>query len=592
MDFLDTPRWRAGMHALYSATHPDAVQWRNMVRFYSDSLGAENGALALWDYLESVICEVGDPARSAQKMQEFIESSHAAMIAPPGENFTHNSYLYALTYSRAEQHLDPKRKAQWRAGQIDRCLRALGTNMWGVNVRVADSDLLVGAWAMILATDTALGTNLRNYAAEGTSFSAMTAAVERYLQAAAGGEWIESTQYNLGTNREIATAIGFAGLANFPTIQNYLTELAEQCRWHHTPDLQDVVQWGDEEHPHALSAHYRAPLYHVLHGLGFDPSGHLLHLAKAIQPQVDSAFWIAHQHSLLTFDPSLLPAEPQVVPPLGLRQSANGLVLYRTATDLVQVFCPVPIGVDHQMVQWDVRWYSKGAWLLDHPLGYMPTSRTQNGSECYGFTPPITGLEPALEYADGCFVRLSAKHPSVLPGWDPAPPFIHDWLRTVELAGGRIEVRDKIAADMPTRLDRFYGGQATFDGRVAPLAQFWHAPPGSVVQEVSGGFTWQDKAGRQVSLKTNATSASLVKAEIGVNVGTYMYPEESGGTIIQLGAESEIISSFGLAQVTPPVEPPPVEPPPVEPPPVEPVEEIELKVCYRPGTKEIVIKLT
>jgi hypothetical protein len=350
------------------------------------------------------------------------------------------------------------------------------------------------------------------------------------------------------------------------------------------------VQWGDEEHPHALSAYYRAPLYHVLYGLGFDPSGHLLHLAKVIQQRVDSAFWIAHQHSLLTFDPSLLPVEPQVVSPLGLRQSANGLVLYRTATDLVQVFCPVPVNVDHQMVQWDVRWYSNGAWRLDHPIGYMPTSRTLNGSECYGFTPPITGVT-ASQTPGGFVVGMHAQHPSVLPGWDPPPPFVHDWQRFLTFQDGKLTVRDLIDADHPTRLDRLYGGQETFDARIAPLAQFWHAPPGSAVTATPGGFTWQDRSGRQVELMTDAPIRSLANAEFGVNIGTYMEPTEAGGTIIQLGAESEIISSLCLSQVTPPVEPPPVEPPPVEPPPVEPVEEIELRVYYRPVTKEIVIKL-
>jgi hypothetical protein len=579
-DAFDTPQWHAQMRALNTSLHPDAVQWANAIRYYSSAEG-----FAVWDYFHAAMVAVDDPALSDAKMDEFIAASDAWMSDQTiHHHYTHGAYQYAYIYSRvkAAGRLTPELDARWSAAMKLKAAHVVWHDpTLGTTTRREDSDMAVGHWALALTTDHVLGTNYL-----GTPGGVRIAeAVALYVDASSNGEWIESTEYNLLTVRELLTAAGFVGLDKHPKIKAFVRATGEQHRWHHTPEPipRTVYQWGDNERHGSPVPYWRCPLYYTIQALGGDPDGHLLHLAKAMQPQVDSAFYHAHDHAIASgFDPRNLPEAAKVVHPVGVRQNKNGLTLFRTPDTLVAVFNPVyfaPWYVDHQMQSWDWVEYRNGEWKQGHPISYMPWSRNNNGSEAHGFSQPPTRSTGEAKLIEGGFeIELKASGPPVIGGYDPPPGFITDWTRKHVYKNGVMATTDRLAAVPPIPWWSYYAIGVNYDWiqqqKLAPLAQFFHAPPGREVTQIDGGFTWLTESGLPRKLLTNAPQLSTAPVLIGTNIGTYVDPSQEGGTLMQLGAEYEITTVTGdadnpaVVMPGPPGPPPVVEPGPVTPPPV------------------------
>jgi hypothetical protein len=78
-------------------------------------------------------------------------------------------------------------------------------------------------------------------------------AILDYVTMAAGGEWIEGSEYNLGTVRLLllgAEGIRTAtGTDHFPEITRWVSSAALRPLYVTTPDLRQFYQWGDTEDP-------------------------------------------------------------------------------------------------------------------------------------------------------------------------------------------------------------------------------------------------------------------------------------------------------------------------------------------------------
>jgi hypothetical protein len=576
-DALDTLAWRKGLHEARTASHP----WLQIVEQYA-AAGIDTGyGFGWWDYLHAVALEadldaapdteskraIADQIRA--KYREAILSLDADMTSTAMHQYTHEGYSYPLTYMRLKAYLTAEERAAWEAGLKRKAEYVIGWGPWGPNTRVDDTDMLVGHWGLVINVDMALGTTYSTLhsanAVDGTgwvgcSVPEMAARLNQCLDAAKGGEWIESSAYNLTTNRTLLMSAAVNGMDRHPRIKQYLADVGEQFRWHHTPDLKDVVQWGDEEHPHTFGLYHRLPLYYVIAGLGGDPNGHLLNIAKTLQPKPDSAFWISHGDALLTFDPARLPETPVVEHPTGLRQSANGLVIYRTPDTLATVFCPtnvVPGGwVDHQNNQWNVTLWHKGEWILSHPIAYMPLPKNHNGSEGHGLALCLDKrMLPAVKTDKGFRVEMETWGPHVWQYlWEPPPSFTVMRRRVVEFDGAGFAVEESADQTDPRSLAHYqnYGGSRTsIEAALAPLEQYWHAPPGSEPQATTTGFSWLTAAGVRMQLTTDTPLRKAERVDR-TNVGTYIGDGELGGWLLRLGAERKIVTRIGLA-----VEPPP-----------------------------------
>jgi hypothetical protein len=582
-DALDTPAWRQGLrNARGTFNSTSATQFAGMVEHFS-AAGVDTGyGFGWWDYLYAVMLEddldrATDADRKSEiaeqirsKYREAIQSLHADMTTTAMHQYTHEGYSYPLSYMRLKPYLTADERTAWEDGLKRKAEYVLGWGPWGPSTRLDDTDMLVGHWGLVVNVDLALGTTYCTLQAanaeDGTSWvgcsvSEMQAQLDRCLDAAKGGVWVESEAYNLTTNRTLLMSAAIGGIDRYPKIKQHLLDLGEQYRWHHTPDLKDIVQWGDEEHPHQFTLHHRIPLYHVIAGLGGDPSGKLLHLAKALQPTPDSAFWISHADSLLTCDPARLPELPVVEHPVGVRQAANGLLIHRTPESVVSVFCPNNViaggWVDHQMTQWNLTWWHRGSWLVPSVTGYAPWSKNHNGSEGYGLQLCLDKrMLPATITPQGFRVEMETWGPHVWQYlYEPPPSFTRMRRRVVEFDGRGFTVEDDVDQVDPRTLPNYqnYGGsKSVIENALAPLEQFWHTSPGSIPKPNAGGFDWLAVGGTPMELKTDAPIRQTEQVLIGTNVGQWVGPSEEGGYLMRLGAEKRIVTRIGLAELVPP----------------------------------------
>ena len=514
-DALDVPQWRAQMHALDQLDSDTVAEW-------SKHSGYE---FWIWKYLDAVRLEVSDPAASDAKYAEAIATADILVSFPPSGNYTHNPHYAPLAYMRLKHKLPAATEAKWRATLESWAENALGLTNGNRSTRLADSDLTIGNRSLVRLVDKALGTSYSQqkvwWTPDGTgtpdvwvTVPEMEAAIDTMLDVAKGGEWFTGSQYGMQESRELVMFGLLDGIDKHPRIKAFARDAAENYRWHHTPDLKDVTQWGDEEHGHDLQRHYRAPLYYVLAAAGGDPDGHLTNLAKAIYPGLDSASFYAYANVLLCRHLLTIPEQPVVVHPTGIRVTGAGTVYYRTPDMLAFMLCPTVHNFDHQMWTWDVRVWHRGKWEVDHPLTYMPSFRDFNSSEVYGFCPPTARrIDRAELTPDGFVVEMSAEGEHKTGNVSQPPAFVESWKRRVSLKGVALEVSDKATAGPPTGLAIFDAVGVPHAQPVATLAQFWHLPASRV-----------------------QTTATLIQQD---------------GELLCLGADGEIATTIQIGAVSP-----------------------------------------
>ena len=132
-------------------------------------------------------------------------------------------------------------------------------------IRLGDSDQVVGTYfAVVLfhlanpddprALESFRHPQIGGLDATAVDFSNARNAIKTYVeQLAAGGEWFESAEYNLGTVNLLlmgAEAVRTAAKKDyFPEVTQWTPLWARRQVAYWTPDLAQVYQWGDEEHP-------------------------------------------------------------------------------------------------------------------------------------------------------------------------------------------------------------------------------------------------------------------------------------------------------------------------------------------------------
>ena len=132
-------------------------------------------------------------------------------------------------------------------------------------VRTADSDQTVGVYFglafLYVATSDHNGAVLDYFArpyvggldSSGRDRTTLRNAIADYVAMAEGGEWIEGSDYNLGTVRLLL--LGAEGIRtatsrdHFPEVTRWASSAALQPIYTTTPDRQQSFQWGDTEHP-------------------------------------------------------------------------------------------------------------------------------------------------------------------------------------------------------------------------------------------------------------------------------------------------------------------------------------------------------
>lgn len=543
----------AELPSVFRAAHP----WAVFARSFADRDPPAYGDFGQWATLVWLATRAGEYARKA------IARGLATFTPEPtwGRNETRETTLtWALQYGWLKEAMTPDERTTWAKRLNRRCeliLTPFGTG-WGTSL--GDSDETVGHYFGLALTDAVLGTTYLTDPTAGTKPADMREAIRGYCAKAKGGEWIESSSYNLGTVQLLLLGAYAHGIEKYPDVATFAMELAEQLRWQLTPDLKDAVQWGDTQNPHDPQWSLRVGLWGIVAGLTGDPGGHLRALIAAITDGKDPypTYWSELYRVLWVYDPRP-PAGP-VVPPTGFRVTgpAVGLAIHRGPNHLFACRFAGRTGVDHESEAFgDVRLWLNGEWVLGHPLGYGAFPEAHNAGLVAGLGAMTERTMTAVETPTGCTVTGRTSGPYFDPPYR-VPSFLDGWEREVRFeAPNRLAVRDTFRGSVPDPT-AYPASWPYVPDRIRKAPALWcavyHAPvePASV----TGGFTWTTLGGQRVTVTGPDGITEKVTRE---NTLGNFYDTELGWRVVfrSNATPAELVTTVAVGDVTPQPPPPP-----------------------------------
>lgn len=330
--------------------------------------------------------------------------------------------------------------------------------------RLNDSDEVVGHYfgviftALAIQAEDATGADalINNPDVGGLSATAsnltstLRNALKKFAEMAEGGEWIESSDYNFNT-----FYLAMQGMAGIKTAtgQNYFPEYAPVLRdtvlayvTRISPDLKQVYQWGDEQHPHAIWFYYHYPYLQTLAFMVKDDptlAGIVKGAMQSLREANSTDIFIRepNPYFFLFYDPSITP-DAQWQSKTALRHYARGqgLAFSRTGWGNTESLFgamsqPGKIFVDHQnLVASDFQLYRKGEWTITHPIAYAPTARAHNTMTFSGFGAAREARGPLAYESDTTYtyqVSGTAGNLGYTDYWNPPATFFHEWTRSL-----------------------------------------------------------------------------------------------------------------------------------------------------------------
>ncbi len=363
-------------------------------------------------------------------------------------------------------------------------------------------------------------------AAATTAREAIRYFVERMAE---GGEWIESSEYNLGTVRLLLMgyeAVKTAtGIDYFPEITAWLPTLANRLLAYWTPDLLQTYQWGDEEHPRGDDRYNWTNTIGLLQGLldGTTLGGRLQDLlfdlvdqygalgATSMAPYVTTRLFYTWNPYATRGDRT---AQPKSFCAVGmgelLQRSGYGPSDSMAAINLNGR--PDGRAVDH-FVRWlgDFELYRQGEWAITHPRAYAGPPNMGlgvNSVVMHGFSDmPEYKKLVARAAADGyAYGAVTTGGGAVFqPYYDPPKVFCHEWTRSLLYLPGVTDSvilfdRAYVVSPVPSR-DRYYSQDlALIDGAPAPKQWVLHMKTSPTI--VGSTITWVTPKGQPVAWQT------------------------------------------------------------------------------------------
>jgi hypothetical protein len=527
---------------------PVAKEWQEFPKQFADREPPPYGDFGQWEAI--VFKQTGNKSYA----RRAIDAASAAFKPLPSDLNDSREYahVWPVLYEALQGDMTAKEREEWKTKLSS------WSQFMVSNTRLNDSDVVVGHYFPILKTDGLLGTTYSS----NPIVPQMWEAILSFLVHAKNGEWIEAAVgYNEGTSQILLMGAWSVSpdLSRFPEIKAWLPELAKQLQWNITSNLKQPAHWGDIEHPRDILAHSRLPLMALVVGLGGDQDGKLLALLSRLAQQYKP---IDLYHTLYrtywVFDSSLLQANPLADNPQGIRTTGPGLTIFRKGDDFLNTFSANPVGVDHQMNDWDVRLYKDGEWLLDHPLCYAPWG-VFNSGKVFGLGPMADRKTVSADVIEGkAKIIMETKGERYnQPYWDPPPAFLTLWRRTI-LYGTELEIRDDFEGTEPTRLDRYYSwDSAAISSRKHNWEQTFHSKREPT--ETPDGFIYLLDSGTPVKITSDAPYRSKELEVKNVNVGTYMSASEEGWWMMRLSSDTPNRTSITtrVGKDTIPIPPPP-----------------------------------
>ncbi len=395
-----------------------------------------------------------------------------------------------------------------------------------LGLRLGDSDQTTGTYMAVAMYATAFGdvhppaaaflARLGGLVSTGSNASTARNAVRTFIERAAGGEWVEAGEYNLGTIRLVLLgyyALLAAGVDTFPEITAWIPAVATRFRHFSSPNLDEQFQWGDDQGPHAYEVEQVAtPAAMVDH-----PQARQMVLDLVAKYGALGTYTAKiHPRAHLLFNPYGPVEPPSVLPTTFNGTAGQGIVISRTAWDdpaasyLFQQYHRTfwPLGpLDHSLRNFgDLQLIRNKAWALTHPITYggPSVSRGQgcNTFEAYNLGCPAE-YRGAVVFAEGAGWTYTAGTSGgslyVSGGYYPPPVFWHEFSRAVLYLKSDVNdlliVCDRTHVVDPRTLPNFirHASSATWPVQslinAGPMRKWhWHCP---VVPTIAGqSATW------------------------------------------------------------------------------------------------------
>lgn len=405
------------------------------------------------------------------------------------------------------------------------------------NDRLEDSDQVVGNYCGALAANLLMGSTNSSIATEwnraivggltatAENFSSTYRNAYKYLHTlAAGGEWVESGEYNnhtLSIKLLCDGVIRNAGVeGNFSEIATLLTPSALRDIYFTTPGATQRYQWGDEENPRSFRAGIdvmEADGYYafLMEGTGNGP--YIFDYIKDIIAQyghgTDRNNDAAIHRDAMILGPNFNQTRGDTTTlPKNFYASGQGFNIYRdgwASTDAAffSHCLNTTRFVDHQIVYWCnfVLWRD-GEWAFTYPMSYAGASLYGDGANTMSFVNYPHNFSHAGEYRkvaaqdsgtgpDYSYIKATAG--GAIQGstsFFQPPTWKHEQTRSIlalpssNKASFTMVVFDRTNIQDPRTLadfwmyDNLYGA-ATVDTYIDPATklseQFWHIPAAS-----------------------------------------------------------------------------------------------------------------
>jgi hypothetical protein len=360
---------------------------------------------------------------------------------------------------------------------------------------------------------------------------------------AAGGEWIESGQYNLNT--PLLMFLGteslktYYGVDYFPEVTAWYSDFGKSLLTHFGPGLEmaSFYQWGDEEHARNV------PKFRLTQNLGavagllqntlVGQQAHQLLIDLVAQYGAvgyNTMEPVLYPRGLFFFNPYASHTDWRTEANNRFTASGMGLMLHRSGYDPEDSLMAVHAGnrpidatgvgqvVEHHVEYLnDIELWKNGEWALTHSRGYAGPPYTGFGSNAvlmHGFSEMARyKVGVAEQGTDYTFVDTTTGGSAVpAPYYDPPPIFCHEWTRGVLYVAGETDtiiVYDRAHLDPVARLDRYYAAQqdriAFFDA-IHPKLWNLHSP---VAPTIGTDVRWTPLLPAVRSLRTYDINAEV-----------------------------------------------------------------------------------
>ena len=486
----------------------------------------------------------------ARLSQGFLRRSGRALVGNYAREY---SQEMVMMYDWLFPALSPDQRQEFLAKLNEMfSLLAAGNRYSGARpIRTSDTDQTVGSYFGFAFLAVATGDHnptanelfsrsfIGGLDANGSGRATLRDAIKEYVsELAAGGEWMEGSEYNVGTVRLLV--IGAEGVKtatgtdHFPEVTAFLRDAALRQIYMITPDRRFSVQWGDEQNPRSL----RGRLFSwqttngILAGLTQHDAGSGPYIQQLVHDLADQYGMTGYLSSepwvrfFLLFNPYAPAAVPATLP-LSRFSPGQGMLIVRDGwsdtSTLVAVHMPTNHGsVDHQVSYFgDFQMYRKRTWAMTHPLSYAGPSLRGEGTNTmiigsFSSMPQFKRVTAYEHGVDGVYTYLAGTtggQKSAEGAYDPPPTFLHEWTRSVvylpssDQRSDTLVVYDRTNAHNPVELpkfNRYRRASPDEQGRILgmPALKQWviHAPVDPTL--TTDGISWYLADGQHVEVST------------------------------------------------------------------------------------------